>query len=94
MNTRFRPGVRTGLSALALGLAMAALPATTAPAQPINGSARWCVTMSHFGGTLDCAYHSLEQCMATASGVSNQCSLNPWYEGGPEPRRRRRDLRR
>jgi len=95
MNTRSWLGIRSGISALALGLATAALTATTAVAQPINGSARWCATMSHFGGTLECNYHSLEQCMAGASGVSNQCSLNPWYAGGPEePRRRKRDLRR
>jgi Protein of unknown function (DUF3551) len=68
--------------------------AGVASAQPINGRARWCVTLSHFGGTLDCAYHSLEQCMASALGVSNQCSLNSWYVERPGPRPRKRVSRR
>jgi hypothetical protein len=59
-----------------------------ASAQPINGRAPWCGTFSQYGGTLDCAYWSLEQCMAGASGVSNQCSRNPWYAGPPDPRPR------
>ena len=68
--------------------------ADAASAQPINGRGRWCQTFSMYGGTLDCSYHSLEQCMASAAGVSNQCSLNPWYAGPPEPGPRRRDQRR
>lgn len=59
-----------------LGLAMMV---DAASAQPINGRARWCATFPQ-GGGYDCAYHSLKQCMAAASGVSNQCSLNPWYD--------------
>ena len=31
--------------------------------------------------------------MAAALGVTNQCSLNPWY-AGPPPRRPKRDPRR
>ena len=31
--------------------------------------------------------------MAAALGVTNQCSLNPWY-AGPPPRRAKRDPRR
>ena len=65
-----------------------------ASAQPVNGRGRWCQTFVMYGGTLDCSYHSLEQCMASAAGVSNQCSLNPWYAGPPEPAPRRRDQRR
>ena len=76
----------TWVAVLAL-LAGATLLADAASAQPINGRARWCVNLSHFG-TLDCAYHSLEHCMASALGVSNQCSLNPWYVERPHPRRR------
>jgi uncharacterized protein DUF3551 len=68
-----------GLWLAAALLAGATMVADVASAQPINGRARWCVTFPQ-GGTYDCAYHSLEQCMAAASGVSNQCSLNPWYD--------------
>jgi hypothetical protein len=58
-------------------------------AQPAIGHARWCVTMS-LGGMLQCNYRSLEECMFYARGVSNQCSLNPWYDGPPDPPRKRR----
>ncbi len=63
-------------SALLVG---ATIVADIVSAQPINGRARWCVTFPD-NGTYDCAYHSLEQCVASAVGVSNQCSLNPWYD--------------
>ena len=29
------------------------------------------------GGTLDCSYHTWEQCLATASGNGGGCSINP-----------------
>lgn len=72
----------------------ATMVADLASAQPINGRGRWCGTFSQYGGTLDCAYHTLEQCMAGASGVSNQCSLNPWYVERPAPYPQNRASRR
>jgi len=83
---------RNGILAFVL-LAGVTMVAGVASAQPINGRARWCGTFSQYGGTLDCAYHTLEQCMAGASGVSNQCSLNPWYVERDDPRRRPRPRR-
>ena len=72
--------IRIAVSAAAfMTLAGITMVADVASAQPINGRARWCMTWPQ-GGTYDCAYHSLEQCMAAASGVSNQCSLKPWYD--------------
>lgn len=75
-------------SALLLGASMVA---DVASAQPTNGRARWCMTFPE-RGTYDCAYHSLEQCLASAIGVTNQCSLNPWYDERldvwPRPRSR------
>jgi Protein of unknown function (DUF3551) len=65
-----------------------AMDIRVASAQPAMGNARWCVTIP-LGAMLQCSYHSLEQCMFYARGVSNQCSLNPWYEGPPEPPRKR-----
>ena len=85
---RYSLRARDGVLALVL-LAGATMAADVASAQPVNGRAPWCVNVGLHGGTLDCAYHSLEQCMASASGVSNQCSLNPWYAGparDPRPR--------
>ncbi|MPZ41569.1 MAG: DUF3551 domain-containing protein [Rhizobiales bacterium] len=84
---RFRAGFRPAALAIVVGATMAAGDAS---AQPINGDAPWCATFSQYGGTLDCAYHSLGQCMATASGVSNQCSRNPWYVERPGYRYRPR----
>lgn len=69
-------------------VAVAALAgAGAAQAQPNTGSAPWCVVMSDQGGWLDCAYHSLAQCMRAASGVSNVCTANAWSM--PEPPGRR-----
>ncbi len=57
--------------------------AVSAHAQPITGHAPWCVNVPFHGGNRDCAYYTLEQCMESARGVSNQCERNPWYEPPP-----------
>jgi hypothetical protein len=77
MSARFPLRVRLAASAAMIFAGM--MIGDVASAQPINGRARWCATFPQ-GGTYDCAYHSLQQCMAAASGVSNQCSRNPWYD--------------
>lgn len=40
----------------------------------------------------DCSFTSLEQCRATASGLSATCDLNPYYRASvpPSPPRHRR----
>jgi hypothetical protein len=83
---RFQAGICSALVIVA-GVALAG----DASAQPINGRAPWCSTFAQYGGTLDCSYDSLKQCMAGASGVSNQCSRNPWYRPGDDRRPRPRD---
>lgn len=75
--------------AMLVGLAMGL---SVASAQPIIGHGRWCMTLP-LGGMMQCSYRSLDECMFFARGVSNQCSLNPWYEGPPEPQRRQRKPR-
>lgn len=87
--SRFRAGLAAFL--LAAGVTMVA---DVASAQPINGRAPWCAVFSQYGGTLDCAYHSFEQCQAAASGMSNQCTTNPWYAGPPNPQPRQPRVRR
>ena len=77
------------LSRAVLVLAMTAVLsvlAVSAHAQPITGHAPWCVNVPFHGGHRDCAYYTLEQCMESARGVSNQCERNPWFEP-PPPRR-------
>lgn len=80
------------LSRAGAGLALAmlaglAIETHLASAQPAIGNARWCVTLP-FGGMMQCSYHSLDECMTYARGVSNQSSVNPWYEGPPPKRKR------
>jgi hypothetical protein len=54
--------------------------------------APWCAYLGGFGGGFDCAYYSLEQCLATARGLGNYCSPNPRaaYQPQRPPRRIRR----
>ena len=92
MSKRYSLRTRDGVLALAL-LAGVTMAADVASAQPVNGRAPWCVNIGLHGGTLDCAYYSLEQCMVSASGVSNQCARNPWYDERDDPRRRPRPRR-
>jgi hypothetical protein len=45
------------------------------------------------GGTgwFDCSFTSLEQCRATASGLSASCDVNPYYAfDEPAPRKRQK----
>jgi uncharacterized protein DUF3551 len=87
-----RAGIRPALLVFGGLVLTGVATADIASAQPINGHARWCTTFPD-NGVYDCAYHTLQQCMAAALGVTNQCSLNPWY-AGPPPRRAKRDPRR
>jgi hypothetical protein len=54
--------------------------------------APWCAYLGGFAGHFDCAYYSLEQCLATARGLGGYCSPNPRaaYLPRPPPRRVRR----
>jgi hypothetical protein len=52
-------------------------------AQAFRGRGPWCT--AYFDGPgYACDFYSWEQCWATASGLSNQCLLNPFYV--PPPR--------
>lgn len=46
------------------------------------------------GSNIDCSYTSLDQCRATASGLSAQCYANPYWpqasQASPVHRRQRR----
>jgi hypothetical protein len=67
---------RTAAIPLAIGLAGILLAPQSAQAQPWDGKGSWCVEHRSY---YDCAFYSYQQCMATASGVSNVCSRNPLY---------------
>jgi hypothetical protein len=62
--------------ALAVSLAGTVLGVQPAQAQAWDGKGSWCVEHRTY---YDCAFYSYQQCMATASGVTNVCSRNPLY---------------
>jgi len=74
---------------LALGTLLASVSAqaqTYAPGYPV------CLHVYGRVSYYDCAYTSLAQCNASASGRAAQCVVNPYYAnaGPPVPHRRHR----
>jgi len=95
--SRSRNGRIAGPAAVAL---LAWVAATTfagtsaAHGQGWAGHGPWCANIGD-GRAMECNYYSLRQCMARASGLTNSCSVNPWYVSEPAPvRRYRRNVRR
>lgn len=80
-------GLRERRAALVLAVSIATLvTAKVADAQPVRGHAPWCADLGAIGwAVLECSYHTFEQCRAAVWGVSNSCTVNPWYlpERGP-----------
>ena len=81
---------------LALAILTAVTVLTTAPAvaQRYGGNSPFCLQSYGMGGSygIDCSYSSMEQCQATASGLSATCMMNPYAReprepGYPQPRR-------
>jgi hypothetical protein len=87
--------VRNAIGGIAIGIGLLASPATVAQAQPNGqvGRSAWCVNMGNLGGYLECNYHTHQQCMIAAWGVTNVCEANPFYVPRPQ-QRQRRDPRR
>jgi hypothetical protein len=80
----WRQGLARTRSALALAVVTSLASLATirdAPAQWL-GHAPWCAETGHVAR--ECDYYSLAQCMARASGISNACSVNPWYVPRPQ----------
>ena len=57
-------------------------------AQTFGGKYPICIQYYSWGGSryIDCAYSSMEQCQATASGLSATCVTNPYYANAQVPR--------
>lgn len=69
------------LAILALGAACAATPAqaqTYDPAYPVCLQVYQSMVDYYF----ECAYQTMGQCQASASGRSASCVVNPYYHGG------------
>ena len=76
------------LTALAIGMALAAAPAQ---AQTYDPSYPVCLqTYGIDGGYIDCSFTSLPQCAASASGRAAQCIANPYYASAPATPRQSR----
>jgi hypothetical protein len=75
-----------------LGIVIAAMAADirTGSAE-YNGE--WCIADGlHGTGSLDCAYHTFQQCLASSSGNGGTCVENPellWQRSGRLDRRER-----
>jgi hypothetical protein len=62
---------------------------TAAPASAQTYSPDYPVCLQAFGrngGYIECAYTSLPQCNASASGRAAMCVVNPYFASAPAPR--------
>jgi hypothetical protein len=68
---------------------LSALTAIPVNAQTYGGNSPFCLEKWGWGGThsINCSYSSMEQCHATASGLSAMCLMNPYYSNAVAPRR-------
>jgi hypothetical protein len=74
------------IPALAILTMIIGLMAAPARAQTYDPRYPVCLQVSTIDGShIDCAYYSLGQCAASASGRGAQCLVNPYFAGGPAP---------
>ena len=70
-------------STLFAAIVLASLTALARPAAAIEYP--WCAQYSgEDGGGRNCGFSTLEQCMATVSGIGGDCERNLFYEGPAE----------
>jgi hypothetical protein len=77
------------IPALTILIAITVLAAAApAQAQTFGGNYPFCVQYYSRGGSryTDCAYSSMEQCQAAASGRSAMCLTNPYCTSAQVPR--------
>ncbi|MGV3634462.1 MAG: DUF3551 domain-containing protein [Pseudorhodoplanes sp.] len=77
--------MRLALALAAMVVALAALP-PRADAQRYIYDTQYCVRA--YDGATDCAYFTLQQCLAAVSATGGDCAVNPRYSGEPGPRRK------
>jgi hypothetical protein len=75
------------IPALAILALFAVLSAVPAKAQTFTGNYPVCLQLYLRDGarSIECSYSSMEQCQATASGLSAMCMMNPYYSNAREP---------
>jgi hypothetical protein len=67
----------------------------TAPAQAQTYDPNYPVCLQVYTGSMvdyyfECAYQTMGQCQASASGRAASCVVNPYYKGGAKPAARRK----
>jgi uncharacterized protein DUF3551 len=71
-------------------LAAASVAALTAlavvPAQAVGVRYPFCIQGDRYPGLSNCSYESYQQCLATASGIGQNCVANPYYVGDDDRR--------
>ena len=76
------------IPALAILTIFTALASPPAEAQTFGGKYPVCLQLYLRDGArnIECSYDTMEQCQATASGLSATCLLNPYYASVRDPR--------
>ena len=80
--------MRTMILAAASVVALATVG--TAPAQAVGVRYPFCIQGDRYPGLSNCSYPSYDACLATASGIGENCIANPYYVGDNDPRSYRR----
>jgi hypothetical protein len=90
-----RPRRHTRARLLALAILAIAPASFAGPAQAQTYDPNYPVCLQIYQGGIadyyfECAYTSIPQCQASASGRAAQCVVNPYYGNGkPAPRKKR-----
>jgi hypothetical protein len=82
--------MRLVFAGMAAAIALLAADIQPVSAQPGGSRNPYCLRDGAMGrGNWDCSYHTMQQCLASASGAGGSCTANPWYRGGKKrgPRR-------
>ncbi|VIO74435.1 MULTISPECIES: DUF3551 domain-containing protein [Bradyrhizobium] len=58
----------------------------TGPAHAVGVRYPFCIQGDRYEGLSNCSYETYEQCLATASGIGQNCIANPYYAGDRDPR--------
>jgi hypothetical protein len=75
------------IPALVILAAVTVLTSAPALAQTYGGNYPVCLQHYRWGGSdIECAYTSMAQCAATASGLGAVCLANPYYANAQMPR--------
>ena len=55
---------------------------TRVPAKAVGTAYPFCLQGDQYPGLSNCTFTSYQQCQATASGTTNSCTANPYYNPG------------